>query len=66
MKPYFQAAGITLYHAAAEAILPSLAASSVDLLLTDPPYGISYRSKARSGTMPDRIQNVSAPVQKSP
>ncbi len=57
MKPYFQAAGITLYHAAAEAILPSLAASSVDLLLTDPPYGISYRSKARSGTMPDRIQN---------
>jgi len=44
MKPYFERAGITLYHSPAEDILPLLCPESVDLLLTDPPYGISYRS----------------------
>lgn len=46
MKPYFQRGGITLYHAAAEHVLPFLQPESVDLLLTDPPYGIAYQSKS--------------------
>lgn len=38
MKPYYDHAGITIYHGACEEIVPSL--GRFDLLLTDPPYGI--------------------------
>ncbi|HVW09168.1 MAG TPA: site-specific DNA-methyltransferase [Bryobacteraceae bacterium] len=37
--------------------MPSLPTQSVDLLLTDPPYGIRYRSSAKSGAIPDRVHN---------
>lgn len=45
MKPYFtdERAGITIYHASCEDVLPTLGA--FDLLLTDPPYGIGESSK---------------------
>lgn len=39
MTPYYSANGITLYHAKAEDVLPSL--SGIDLTLTDPPYGVA-------------------------
>ena len=41
MKPYYQddRAGITIYHGDCREILPTLAPGSVDLVLTDPPYG---------------------------
>ena len=35
-KPYYEHAGITIYHGDCREILPSLA--PVDLVLTDPPY----------------------------
>lgn len=38
MKPYFESQGITLYHADCREVLPTLAAGSADLVLTDPPY----------------------------
>ena len=38
MKPYYEHAGITLYHGDCREILPGL--GRFDLLLTDPPYGI--------------------------
>lgn len=38
VKPYYQHRGITIYHGCAEAILPDLDLSDVDLCLTDPPY----------------------------
>ena len=38
MKPYFERDGITIYHGDCREILPGLA--PVDLVLTDPPYGI--------------------------
>jgi DNA modification methylase len=38
VKPYYQEAGITLYHGDAETLLERL--PKFDLLLTDPPYGI--------------------------
>lgn len=38
MKPYYEHAGITIYHGDCREILPELAC--FDLLLTDPPYGI--------------------------
>lgn len=41
MKPYYQHGGITIYHGNALEVLPSL--EPVDLVLTDPPYGIGHR-----------------------
>jgi site-specific DNA-methyltransferase (adenine-specific)/modification methylase len=44
MTPYFERAGIVIYHGDCREVLPSLAAGSVDLVLTDPPYGVSERT----------------------
>jgi DNA modification methylase len=38
MKPYYEHAGITIYHGDCREVLPKLEVA--DLLLTDPPYGI--------------------------
>lgn len=38
MKPYYEHAGITIYHGDCRDILPGI--GTFDLLLTDPPYGI--------------------------
>ena len=40
MKPYYEQDGITIYHGDCRDILPTLDAGSIDLVLTDPPYGI--------------------------
>ena len=39
MKPYYDQDGITIYHADCADVLPSIDPASVDLVLTDPPYG---------------------------
>lgn len=46
MKPYYEDEFATLYHGKAEDVLPAL---DVDIpaLVTDPPYGIRYRSNSR-------------------
>ena len=41
-KPYYQEDGITIYHGDCREILPEL--PKVDLVLTDPPYGIGKES----------------------
>lgn len=48
MKPYYEHAGITIYHGDCREVLPEINFGS-SLLLTDPPYGISYRSNHNSG-----------------
>jgi len=45
MKPYYEHQGITIYHGDCRNILPTL--EPVDLVLTDPPYGIDYQSARR-------------------
>jgi DNA modification methylase len=40
MKPYYEHAGVTIYHADCREILPQL--DLVDLVLTDPPYGVGF------------------------
>jgi site-specific DNA-methyltransferase (adenine-specific) len=40
LKPYYDRDGITIYHGDCREILPTL--DPVDLVLTDPPYGIAY------------------------
>jgi len=48
MKPYHEDSGIVIYHGEARAVLPSL--EPVDLLLTDPPYGIGINKSHRLST----------------
>jgi DNA modification methylase len=40
MKPYYEQDGITIYHGDSMEVLPTLATSSVDAVITDPPYVI--------------------------
>lgn len=44
MKPYYEEKGITIYHGDCREILPSL--PKVDLVLTDPPYGLGDKWKS--------------------
>lgn len=46
MKPYYEHGGITIYHGDCREVVPQLDPAA--LLLTDPPYGISYRSHHNS------------------
>lgn len=47
MKPYYEHAGITIYHGDCREILPCL--GPVDLVLTDPPYGLGDRWNGGGG-----------------
>lgn len=42
-KPYYEHAGITIFHADCREVLPHL--PKVDLVLTDPPYGVQFEGK---------------------
>ena len=42
MTPYFDDGQITIFNADCRDILPTLEAGSVDLVLTDPPYGVDF------------------------
>ena len=42
IEPYYQEDGITIYHGDCRDILPEL--EPVDLVLTDPPYGVSWNT----------------------
>lgn len=44
MKPYYEHGGITIYHGDCREVLPTL--PMVDLVLTDPPYGVNYVSNS--------------------
>ncbi len=48
MEPYYQDNLSTLYLADAREVLPLLGRESVDLVITDPPYGVAQRSNTRS------------------
>jgi len=41
LKPYYEESGITIYHGDCRDVLPQL--EHVDLVLTDPPYGINLK-----------------------
>lgn len=45
MSPYYDEGGITIWHGDCREVLPIVAQpATVDLLLTDPPYGVSERT----------------------
>jgi site-specific DNA-methyltransferase (adenine-specific) len=47
VKPYYEDADVRLFLGDCREVLPRLEAGSVDLLVTDPPYGVSWRSGLR-------------------
>lgn len=56
IKPYYEETGITIYHGDCREILPQL--PKVDLVLTDPPYGIDFHSARPSEERKkEKIQN---------
>ena len=55
MKPYYDCDGITIYHCDNREVLPTL--PRVDLLLTDPPYGIDYKPEG-GGKVAKRFTNA--------
>jgi site-specific DNA-methyltransferase (adenine-specific) len=59
MTPYFQRDGVVLYHGDCREILPTIEAGSVDLVLTDPPYGINHSSSHGASWQDTEIANDS-------
>ncbi|MBZ4402432.1 DNA methyltransferase [Myxococcus sp. AS-1-15] len=57
MKPYYENDTLTLYHADCRDLLLDLPSHSVDLLLTDPPYGMAWASKSK-GAAPIRADGA--------
>jgi DNA modification methylase len=53
-KPIFDRDGITLYRGDSRELLAGARRESVDLFLSDPPYGISYRSR--------RVDHTTLPI----
>ena len=45
MQPIYQKHGVTLYCGDLRDVLPTLPASSVDYVVTDPPYGLGFMEK---------------------
>ena len=76
MQPYYEKDGITLYHADAREVLPYMV-ERVDLLLTDPPYGVDgskgggNRARAKSAydadfpDTPEYVDEVVIPIVES-
>jgi DNA modification methylase len=50
-EPYYQDDLVTLYHGNAVRVLPHLDPDDYAAMVTDPPYGISYRSNSRRDTL---------------
>ena len=60
VKPYYEEPGITIYHGDCRDILPSL--PKVDLVLTDPPYGIGYSHGKGGGKLARSTQFDHHPI----
>ena len=60
LRPYYDEAGITIYHADCAQVLPFL--DPVDLLLTDPPYGMEFQSNRRKAKHDKIIGDETLPL----
>jgi DNA modification methylase len=56
MKPYYSRDGITIYHGDALAVMSGLQSESIDVFVTDPPYGT--RGAMRDGWMVGEHSNI--------
>jgi len=53
-KPYYQDDAVIIYYANCYEVLPPLPDKSIDLLVTDPPYGIGFMGKDWDKALPDK------------
>jgi site-specific DNA-methyltransferase (adenine-specific) len=65
VKPYYEHAGITIYHGDCRELLATVAGNS-KALVTDPPYGIGFASQPtkwqrRAGALPENWDDVTVP-----
>ena len=60
MKPYYQDDFCTIYHGDCREILPQL--EPVDLVLSDPPYGMSFQSNNRAIKHDKIVNDDSLPI----
>jgi site-specific DNA-methyltransferase (adenine-specific) len=72
IKPFYQEKGITIYHGNCFEILPKiLSGKKIDLILTDPPYGLGDRWKGgtwghnKNSLHPELIKWDAEPITKS-
>lgn len=63
MTPYYEEAGITIYHGDCREILPTL--GPVDLVLTDPPFGIGNFVQTTGNIRGERVTWNDAPPDNS-
>jgi hypothetical protein len=56
MKPYYEHAGITIYHGDCREVLPQLL--ECDVVLTDPPYGIGYTKYESHNDCPEEYPDL--------
>ena len=59
-KPYYTEPGITIYHGDARDIMPHL--ELVDMVVTDPPYGMNFQSNHRLEKHSKIIGDDSLPI----
>lgn len=52
-RPYYDHGGIQIFHGDCRDVLPRLAVASVDLVVTDPPYGVNHCSHGRRTSLPE-------------
>ena len=59
MKPYYEHAGIAIYHGDSMEVLPELAGANVSAVVTDPPYssGGLYRGDRSASTVAKYVQS---------
>lgn len=60
MKPIYSSSRSTLYLADAREILPTLATESIDLFVSDPPYGVAQRANTRRERFDPIVGDASA------
>ena len=53
MKPYYEHAGITIYHANCLEVLPSICAAGFDASITDPQYGVGEQYISQNDDLND-------------
>ncbi len=59
MKSYYDdGKGIVIYHGDCREVLSDL--EGIDLVLTDPPYGLNFRGEAWDGEIPQWLSAASA------
>ena len=56
---YYEDEYVRLYHGDARVLLPTMSTGSVDLVLTDPPYGIGFEHKLLGNVFgDDKVQDI--------